>query len=68
MELLIDGKCCKLKQCVVRTYGNGYSFKSNGDLEDKLKDGWTVAHVTTLATGNMALLEYVLEKYVEVKE
>lgn len=51
-----------LKNCVVRTYSNGYTNKMVS-LEDKLNNGWTVKFITPFYfKGNTEYVEYILEK------
>ena len=50
------------KQCVTRTYPEGWSMTTE-NLKEKLTDGWIVVFITPISEG---VLEYVLEK--EFKE
>jgi len=53
----------RLKNCVVRTYGKGYSNPTE-NLSRKLIDGWIVKGCTPImrADGKTEYIEYILEK------
>jgi len=53
----------QLKNCVVRTYGRGYSSPTE-NLSKKLSDGWTVKSSTPILNrdGKTEYVEYILEK------
>ena len=53
----------RLKNCVVRTYGKGYSHPTE-NLSRKLIDGWIVKSSTPImrADGKTEYIEYILEK------
>lgn len=52
-----------MKNCVVRTYRNGY-FIVMENLTEKLDSGWNVKMCTSLQDerGTVDALEYILEK------
>lgn len=52
-----------MKNCVVRTYGRGYSSPTE-NLSKKLSDGWTVKSSTPILNrdGKTEYVEYILEK------
>jgi hypothetical protein len=46
------------KQCVIRTFPNGWN-KTTDYLTEKLNDGWIVVFITPVSEG---IVEYILEK------
>lgn len=46
------------KQCVVRTFPNGWT-RTTDYLKEKLNDGWLVVFITPVSEG---IIEYILEK------
>lgn|GEM_PF-4134458 len=52
-----------MKNCVVRTYGRGYSSPME-NLSNKLSDGWIVKSSTPILNrdGKTEYIEYILEK------